>query len=74
MDSELINKAPWTQGQVDNLNRRQQREDLHPYTCGIDSEHPWLVATTNGWKCYATACGYTQYWAHTIDTEAPDGQ
>ncbi len=72
MDSKRI-KAPWTQEQVDNLNSRQQRKDLHPYTCGIDSSHPWLVATTSGWKC-APTCGYTQYWAHAIDGEAPDGQ
>ncbi len=58
--------APWTQEQIDNLNRRQQREDLHPYTCGIDSSHPWLVATTKGWVCI-TLCGYTQDWAHAVD-------
>lgn len=63
--------APWTQAQVDNLNQRQQREDLHPYTCGIDSSHhPVLLATVNGWRCPADqfgGCLYSQNWAHTID-------
>ena len=60
--------APWTQAQVDSLNRRQLSKDFHPYTCGIDSSHPYLVATVNGWQCWGD-CPYVQDWAHADDGE-----
>jgi hypothetical protein len=57
--------APWTKEQVDALNRRQQRDDLHAYTCGEHSNTP-LVATVHGWICIY--CDYSQTWAHLEDT------
>ncbi len=70
--------TPWTQEQVDGLNRRQQAIDLHPYTCGIDSTHrPVLLATANGWRCPVDmlgGCLYRQDWAHAIDTHYGETQ
>ncbi len=67
---------PWTQDQVDALNRHQNDDNFHPMTCGgdrhddahrkraseHDEEHGQLLATPDGWIC--PACGYTQGWAH----------
>lgn len=70
-------KAPWTDEQVDNLNRFQHSGSFHPFTCGL-----WgmtrklygrenakdcgylLVATKDGWVCSRPGCPYTQDWAH----------
>ena len=62
-------KAPFTQEQVEALNRFQQSGHVHPYTCGsgrrTDADHldgeGVLVATTEGWKC--PYCDYRQDWA-----------
>ena len=62
--------APWTQEQVDALNRFQQSDYVHPFTCGsgrrTDADHKdgegILLATVDGWKC--PFCDYTQDWAH----------
>jgi hypothetical protein len=61
----MIDK-PWTQEQVDALNRHQAERRFHPFTCPGDKpsckDQRNLIATTNGWVC---ACGeYTQDWAH----------
>lgn len=71
-------RAPWTQEQVDALNRFQRREDFHPFTCGGDrcddahkkyaddnnlSAYGILQATPDGWVC--PVCGYKQDWAHS---------
>lgn len=69
--------APWTQEQVDALNRFQQRGDFHPFTCGsgrrTDECHAdgegVLLATTEGWVC--PFCSYTQRWAHEFMMAAP---
>ncbi len=61
--------APWTQEQVDALNRYQQEGKFHPFTCGsgrrTDEHHldgeGILVATPQGWKC--PYCDYKQDWA-----------
>jgi hypothetical protein len=72
MQSEEILKAPWTPEQVDALNRYQQSQFVHPYTCGSrddeahdryageHSQHDTgiLVATPEGWRC--PVCDYTQ--------------
>lgn len=63
-------KAPWTQEQVDALNRFQESGQFHPFTCGsgnrCDDKHldgeGRLVATVDGWVC--PYCDYKQDWAH----------
>jgi hypothetical protein len=70
-------KAPWSQEQIDALNRYQREGNFHPFTCGgnrSDAAHKryaeehgdrdWglLVATPEGWVC--PVCGYKQNWAH----------
>lgn len=68
-ESERISVAPWTEQEVHNLNTRQQRHDLHPYTCGNDHPEPRnLVATIVGWICPTQECDYRQQWAHKADT------
>lgn len=58
---------PWTEEEVENLKQRQQRKDLHPYTCGRCTS--LLVPTTEGWICPTTNCDYRQHWAHKIDVK-----
>jgi hypothetical protein len=69
-DDELVMreilKAPWTDEQVDALDARQQRDDLHPYTCPRCSHS--LEPFNNGWQC-AERCGYTQDWCHAADAD-----
>lgn len=69
-----INKAPWTEAEVDSLNACQQNSRYHPFTCencrdnlGVTntdgtSNDRLLVATKDGWIC--ETCDYTQDWAH----------
>lgn len=54
--------TPWTDEQVEALNRYQREGKFHPFTCGNDSRHQNLVATKDGWIC--PNCDYTQNWAH----------
>lgn len=61
-----IRKAPWTEKEVENLNKGQQSGLFHPYTCGSCGAN--LEATTGGWICSESTCAYTQNWAHTIST------
>lgn len=69
--------APWTAEQVAALNRWQNCDWVHPFTCGSevrDQEHgaAVLVATPNGWICQF--CTYTQDWAHDfmfVEPESP---
>jgi len=42
-------QPPWTIWQVKNLEHRQSRNDLHPYTCPICSSK--LSPMTYGWSC-----------------------
>lgn len=66
-------KAPWSEEQVDTLNRLQTSGVLHPFTCRRRGEHEVdndiLVAAVDGWAC--PSCDYTQDWAydHMLDTE-----
>lgn len=56
--------TPFTDEQVQALNRWQNRQDRHPFTCGkCDSRVP-LIATTDGWRCGVNGCDYRQNWAH----------
>jgi hypothetical protein len=52
----------WTDEQCVTLNKLQQDNTRHPYTCGINSTHKPLVATRQGWKC--PDCSYRQAWSH----------
>lgn len=64
--------APFTNEQVDNLNRFQRFGIFHPFTCGNDDHEGndrTLVATTEGWVCPKDGCGYTQKWAHGFMSE-----
>lgn len=58
--------VPWTQEQIDALNKWQKCGYVHPYTCGgkIDGKdcREDLIATKDGWVCPKN-CGYTQNWA-----------
>lgn len=72
-------KAPFTPKQVMLLNKFQNRQTEHPFTCGgegrTDEEihgdgEGVLVATVRGWIC--PYCNYTQNWAWeemTIDLD-----
>jgi hypothetical protein len=55
--------APFTQEQISYLNGYQQCALYHPFTCGIDSNHPNLVAYEGGWKCTQEGCNYHQDYA-----------
>jgi len=55
--------APWSVAQVDALNRWQQADAVHSFTCGNDhAGDKSLVATKDGWICLH--CDYKQIWAH----------
>lgn len=59
----IVEKAPWSTEMVNKLNKYQQTEPFHPYTCGHDhGKEVKLIATTNGWKCPEANCNYTQDW------------
>jgi hypothetical protein len=68
-------QAPFTLEQVAALNRFQQNENGHPFTCanGRDEKHldgeGVLVATPEGWVC--PYCDYTQDWAHDFMAKPP---
>lgn len=63
-----IERQPWTDEQVANLNAFQQAGTCHPFTCGssrrTDADHldgeGVLVATPQGWVC--PYCNYRQDW------------
>lgn len=59
-------KAPWTEEQIKNLQKRQNNMLMHPYTCGNCSDTP-LIPTKDGWIC--KKCDYTQNWAHKSDVD-----
>lgn len=62
-------KAPWTAKQIQNLEARQIRFGLHPYTCGNCSgqgETTDLIPHRDGWYC--PRCDFmVQDWAHSSD-------
>lgn len=74
--------APFTPEQVEALNKFQQRQNFHPFTCGNRGDPPHqedmerlgltdlglLKATPLGWVCHS--CAYTQTWAHGFMAEA----
>ena len=63
--------APFSESQIECLDKRQERLDMHPYTCVMCREP--LTAYRDGWSCdYCHQ--YTQNWAHRADTEFKPGQ
>lgn len=63
-DDPTSSYAPWTDDEVNTLNKFQHMPNMHPFTCGNSSRHGGgrLLATKNGWMCLD--CDYTQNWAH----------
>lgn len=59
--------APFSNEQVEGLNKYQQNPLHHPFTCAKCSSV--LVATRQGWVCTTLDCGYTQNWAHNFMVE-----
>lgn len=74
-------EVPFTQEQVDALNRWQNLGHVHPFTCPnrMDGKHQSrperggdlgaLLATPSGWIC--GDCTYTQWWAHEFMLSDP---
>jgi hypothetical protein len=62
--------APWTQEQVDKLNKWQNAGLFHPFTCG--NGHT-LVATKDGWIC-PSCPEYHQDWAHDFMVGLIEGE
>jgi hypothetical protein len=60
-----ISKAPWTKGEVELLEKRQDDTRKHPYTCIC---HHSLIPTKTGWEC--EECGYVQDWCFIEDIAA----
>lgn len=65
IDNKII-ITPFNKHQVHMLNVWQKRGNFHPFTCGNNSNHEPLIATTDGWICLE--CNYTQNWAHEFMT------
>ena len=59
--------SPWSYEEVNNLNKRQQIQTMHPYTCGDCGKE--LIAYFSGWKCSDVTCEYKQNWAHAVDVK-----
>ena len=71
--------APFTDEQVDALNKYQQSGLFHPFTCcspekikectrASGESEGLLIATNEGWIC---PCGkYKQDWAHSFMTDS----
>jgi len=62
-------RAPFMAYQVEALNRWQDRDDVHPFTCGRSHGGHGVIlrATKAGWVCPAEPrCDYTQDWAHAF--------
>lgn len=74
MDNNTIT-APFTEEQVERLNKYQNEGRFHPFTCcshdgckrGEREDEGILIATKDGWVC---PCGkYKQNWAHDFMTK-----
>lgn len=60
-------KAPFTKEQVDMLQKYQNSDNYHPFTCEeFHGIHCKLVPTVRGWIC--PYCDYTQDWAYEFMT------
>jgi hypothetical protein len=54
--------APFTESQVEALNRFQSCGRVHPFTCPKHDQD--LIAEVSGWRCPVFGCLYVQDWAH----------
>lgn len=54
--------APFTQGEVDNINAYQQRDDVHPLTCPNNHGSETILEATKR-RLICPECDYTQDWA-----------
>jgi len=63
-----IVRAPWSDEQVEMLDKRQERQDMHPYTC-VNCLHS-LEPSRDGWHC-EMGCGYKQDWCLGSDLGMP---
>lgn len=72
MRKEMSKKieAPWTKQQVEGLQRYQENDFYHEYTCGGEDCGSTLVPTINGWVCQF--CNYKQDWAHAWSSVPED--
>ena len=62
--------APWTDEEVENLNRWQAAGYVHELTCPNEHEGSRvLIADSAGWYC--GGCEYTQTWAHNFMLQGP---
>ncbi len=59
--------APWTEEQVETLQKYQENSCVHPYTCECGE---LLVPTTDEWEC--EVCSYTQNWFWEYSLEIAD--
>ena len=53
-------QVPFTAAQQQNIQRWQDRGDVHPLTCPVNSTHGDLVPRKDGLHCLA--CGAVQTW------------
>ncbi len=60
-------EAPWTDEQIEQLNRFQQCEFVHPFTGtrGPNGEERALIATPDGWV-ESLGGPVVQTWAHSF--------
>ncbi len=74
MDQDRV-KAPFTNEQVERINKFQESNAFHPYTCmgAYCNRIPYggrLIATNEGFVC---PCGkYTQDWCNIFMIEYED--
>jgi hypothetical protein len=61
-----FSKAPWTTEQVEILERRQENDTTHPYTCVCGHS---LLPSKKGWYC--EECPHTQNWCFASEFEEP---
>lgn len=69
----MQSKAPWTSNQIVALNRWQECDHVHPFTCPRhdNDDEVRLVATEKGWRCSKFDCHYEQDWCHDFMLEGP---
>ncbi len=59
--------VPWTEKQIDALEKYQENQYVHPYTCLCGYS---LVPTVDGWEC--EECSYTQEWFYEESLDMVD--
>lgn len=70
VSNENLIFEPWTPEQVEALNRWQETDRVHPFTCASDHDgERRLIAAEDGWRC--PTCEYRQTWAHRMMLNLP---